>query len=486
MKKILNVHFCIGFLIIVAFSSCNKLRDPAFQQSGYPEEIEEIIISKCATAGCHNDKSYQNAGNLNLTTFTKLLDGAVNGAVVIPFSPSQSSLMQFINTYEDLGLIASPTMPLNAPKLSREEVLLVHNWIENGCPDRNGIIPFSSNADEREKIYITNQGCDIVSVVDAETRLVMRYVKVGRQDNIPESPHNIKVTDDKKFWFVCFINGNWIQKFDAIADTLVDEYAIPNGLWNVVRITKDNSKAFVSDLSSNGQIVEVNLLTKAVKKYGNGLFNNPHGIALSKNADTLYITAQYGNMIYRLIPALASNKAISLEKGVAPVTTTGLLDPHEVVLDNSYSKYFVTCQTSNEVRVMQTGVDTLLKVIPVGKYPLEMAVSKSKELLFVTCQEDTNPNPLAKGSIYVIDMKTLTVVKIIKEKFYQPHGVAIDDKRDLLYVISRNADPNGPAPHHISECGNRNGFFHVININTWQRVSPTSEVSVDPYSADVR
>jgi DNA-binding beta-propeller fold protein YncE len=135
---------------------------------------------------------------------------------------------------------------------------------------------------------------------------------------------------------------------------------------------------------------------------------------------------------------------------------------------------------------MQTGVDTLLKVIPVGKYPLEMAASKSKELLFVTCQEDTNPNPLAKGSIYVIDMKTLTVVKIIKEKFYQPHGIAIDDKRDLLYVISRNADRNGPAPHHISECGNRNGFFHVININTWQRVSPTSEVSVDPYSADVR
>ena len=135
---------------------------------------------------------------------------------------------------------------------------------------------------------------------------------------------------------------------------------------------------------------------------------------------------------------------------------------------------------------METGVYTLLKGNTVGKYPLTMAVSQSKELLCVTCQADNNPNPLAKVSIYVIDMKTLTVVKIIKEKFYQPHGVAIDDKRDLLYVISRNADPNGPAPHHISECGNRNGFFHVININTWQRVSPTSEVSVDPYSADVR
>ena len=483
MKKIYAVLFTLS-LVLISSISCNKLIDPAFEQTDYPKEIEDILVSKCATAGCHNDKSYQNAGNLNLTTYAKLLRGAVNGAVVIPYSPKQSSLMQFINTYQDVGLIAAPTMPVNGPPLSEEDVLTIQKCVAKGCPDRNGIIPFAQNADQRQKIYITNQGCDIVSVIDAETRLVMRYVKVGKLDNVTELPHNIKVTDDKKFWFVCFTNGNFIQKYDATTDSLVAEYPIPNGLWNVVRISNNNNKAFVSDLSSNGQIVEINLQTKVTKKYGDGLFNNPHGIALSKNADTLYITAQYGNMIYRLIPALASNKAISLQKGIAPVTTTGLLDPHEIILDKTFSKYFVTCQASNEVRVMQTGVDTLLKVIPVGKYPLEMAVSKNKELLFVTCQEDVNPNLQSKGSVYVIDMKTLNVVKIIKEKFYQPHGIAVDDSRNWLYVVSRNAEPNGPAPHHISECGNRNGFFHVININTWERVGPSSEISVDPYSAD--
>lgn len=479
-----------AFLLIstvgLAFQSCEKLIDPSFQQSGYPLEIEKILVDKCATSGCHNNSSYQNAGNLNLTTYSKLFEGAINGAVVVPFSPNQSSLMQFINTYDDIGLKASPTMPLNANALSREEVLKIKNWINQGSPDINGLVPFSTNAASRSKMYITNQGCDIVSVVDAETQLVMRYVKVGKQDNITELPHNIRVSEDKKYWFVCFTNGTIIQKFDAVTDTLMEEFEIGAGLWNIVKISSDTKTALVSDLSNNGKIVEINLASKSMKTYTNGLFVFPHGMAFTKSNDTIYIVAQYGNMMYRLIPSISGYKVITLQNGHAPVTTAGILDPHEIMASPDFSHYFITCQASNEVRVLQAGIDTVVKIIPVGVYPLEMAISKSKNLLFVTCQEDANPNLKAKGSVYVIDMKTLNVVKIIKEKFYQPHGIAFDDKKNYLYVISRNADPNGPAPHHISECGSRNGFFHVIDINTWQTVISGSEISVDPYSADFR
>lgn len=477
--------FFISAVSCALFYSCSKLIDPSFKESDYPKDIEEIMVNKCATAGCHNDKSYQNAGNLNLTTFKNLLKGAVNGAVVIPYSPNQSSLMQFINTYADLGLQGSPVMPLNAPPLSRDEVVTIKNWIIAGCPDANGVIPFSSNAENRHKAYITNQGCDVVSVVDAETQLVMRYVTVGKYENVVEVPHNIRLSDDKRFWYVCFVSGTYIQKFDAVSDQLVDTYEIGPGLWNIVKVTPDGKRAFVSALSANGRLVEVNLETKAVKKY-DGLFSNPHGVALSKNADTIYLTSQYGNMIYRLIPSLLQADQISIQKGALPVTTQGLLDPHEILMNKNFTQYFITCQASNEVRVMQAGADTLIKTIPVGGFPLEMALSKSKNLLFVTCQEDANPNLKSKGSVYVIDLNTLTVLKVIREKFYQPHGITFDETGNLLYVVSRNADANGPAPHHTSECGNRNGFFHVIDINTWQVVRSASEISVDPYSADFR
>lgn len=469
----------------ILFFSCNKLIDPSFKQSAYPKDIEKILVNKCATAGCHNDQSAINAAGLNLSSFAKLFEGGGSGAVVIPFSPNQSSLMQFINTYADLGLQATPTMPLNGTVLSRDEVTTVKNWITSGCPDIEGNIPFSSNADSRTKAYISNQGCDLVSVVDAETGLVMRYVKVGKLENASEVPHNIRVSPDRKYWYVCFIDGSYIQQFDAATDKLVDTYEIGSGLWNIVKISSDGKKAFASSLESNGKLVEVNLETKALKKY-DGLFVNPHGIALTKNSDTIYITAQNGNMIYRLIPSLVDVQSISLQKGVPPVTTQGILDPHEIMMNESYSKYFITCQTSNEVRVMQAGVDTLLKVIPVGATPLEMTMSKNKDLLFVTCQEDANPNLLSKGSVYVIDMNTLAVVKIIKEKFFQPHGLAVDEQRNLLYVASRNVAPGGPAPHHTSACNGNNGFFHIIDINTWQLHRPGTELSVDPYSVDFR
>ncbi len=482
-KKNIILLFAIASVL---FFSCSKLIDPSFQQSDYPEDIEKIFVNKCATSGCHNDNSYQNAGNLNLTTYAKLFEGAGNGSVVIPYSPTQSSLMQFINTYADVGLQATPTMPLNADILSRDEVLTVKNWILNGCPSRKGDIPFAENAATREKVYISNQGCDIVSVIDAETQLVMRYVKVGRLDNVIEVPHNIKVSDDKKYWYVCFVNGTFIQKFDAASDKLVDEFEIGNGLWNIVKISGDGKKAFISDLSSNGKVAEVNLNTKAVKTYAGGIFNFPHGMALSKNADTIYITAQYGNMIYRLIPSLGQKDDISIQPGAAPVTTQGLLDPHEIIMNKEFTKYFITCQNSNEVRVMSAGADTFIQAIPVGTLPLEMAMSKKKNLLFVTCQDDANPNLKSKGSVYVIDMNTLSVVKIIKEKFFQPHGICVDENRNYLYVVSRNILPEGPAPHHSSECGNRNGFFHVIDINTWKVIRQSSEISFDPYSADFR
>jgi YVTN family beta-propeller protein len=194
-------------------------------------------------------------------------------------------------------------------------------------------------------------------------------------------------------------------------------------------------------------------------------------------------------MIYRVIPSIPQIDKISIEKGKAPVTTPQLKDPHEIVMSPDFSKYFITCEASNEVVVMDAKTDTILKTIPVGIYPKAMAYSKNRNWLFVTCQEDNSilyPTLKVKGTVYVIDMNTLNVVKILDEKFYQPHGIAIDDRANKLFVVSRNAAPNGPAPHHASGCDGRNGFFHTIDLSTWKVIKRNSELSTDPYNMDIR
>lgn len=482
MRVLLSIFFALIF-----FVSCNKSCPE--ENSEFPPEVQIIFTNKCATSGCHNATSFSNAANLNMTSWNALLKGAVNGSVIIPFSPNQSSLLQFVNTHTDLGLIGLPTMPLNEAPLSRAEVLAIKHWIEDGCPNRAGEIPFSSNSATRPKAYITNQGCDLVSVIDAESRQVMRYISVGHDELQLEIPHNVKVSADGKYWYVCFANGAYFQQYDAVSDTLNKEVNISQGAWNVIKLSPDNSKALISDLTNNGRIVEVDLTTMTVTKIysGSGLFNSPHGLAFTQSADTFYATAQYGNMIYRVIPKLLQVDNLSIEKGVAPVTTLGNLEPHELAFDPSYSKLFITCQKSDEVRVFDVKGDSLLNIIPVGNYPLEMTMSVKRNLLFVTCQEDDNPvYPFFRGSVYVIDLTSKQVVRVIREKFFQPHGLMVDDKHDYLYVASRNVEPDGPAPHHASSCGGRNGFFHVIDLNNWQAVTRNAEISVDPYSVDVR
>src|SRR5690606_30121965 len=114
-----------------------------------------------------------------------------------------------------------------------------------------------------------------------------------------------------------------------------------------------------------------------------------------------------------------------------------------------------------------------------------IAMSKSKPYALITCMEDNSSNPGFRGSVYVIDYNTFETTKI-DGPFFQPHGIAVDDRNGTFYVASRNATQDGPAPHHSSSCAGRNGYYNVYDLNTLKRLPKRYEVTVEPYSADVR
>ena len=75
--------------------------------------------------------------------------------------------------------------------------------------------------------------------------------------------------------------------------------------------------------------------------------------------------------------------------------------------------------------------------------------------------------------------------KTVKTGF-QPHGIAINPNDNVLYALSRNLLTQGPAPHHTSVCGGRNGFVSFIDLNTFTELKKRVELSVDPYSIFIR
>lgn len=481
----INAFLLFGILF---WTACQK-DIPLTTNTRYPEQINTLINTRCTNEGCHNSKSAGAAGGLNLETWSALFEGGNGGAVVIPYRSDRSWLHYYTNTYEELGISLSPTMPIGDKPLTRDEVLLIKNWIDLGAPDYQGNIAFCCKP-ERAKYYVTNQGCDEVAVFDSESKLVMRYFNVGNQPGI-ESPHNLKVSPDGKYVYVLLRFGNVLQKFDAATDEHIADCFIDNADWNVVVFGQNGNIGIISDMTPMGKIRIIDLNSMSVVKTFQGL-TNPHGLYYLDNTHTLYVTSQYGNTYYKISIdpsdfSVTDFSILSLQPGTAPNTIPNTLDPHEIIFSPDHSKYFITCQASNEVRVFKTSNDSLLAVITVGTYPLEMAVSSKLPYLAVTCEETPSTLPRTKGTVQIINYNTLQTIAILDKEMFQPHGIAIDDDRNLLIVASRNQTTDGPAPHHSSDCGGRNGFISFFDLNTFEPLSKLkTEVSVDPYTVTVR
>ncbi len=502
MRQIVIFVLVVFSVTAMCCSSCKDKKPPVVEPDfgKFPDAIGKIIVSKCATAGCHNAESYHNCAGLLLDSWAHMFEGGGNGAAVVPYSPDFSPLLYFVNTDPARGTVATPTMPYdvtgqNANTLSDAEYNTLKEWIANGAPDKDGTIPFASEPDTRQKIYLTQQGCDQVAVIDARSNLVMRYIPIGTSTGNIESPHCLRISEDGMHAYVSFLNGTAIQKIDTRTDKVMSSVALGTGSWNILYLAPGDSALATSDWTSNGRVVYANtnsmVTLPGLTGSGAGAFVYPHGITSDATFDTCFITAQYGNVVYRYAPKIPHYKKISINGN--PPTTTSSGDntspnPHEIMMSPDHSKYFLTCQGTNEVRVMDAHTDAVLAAIPVGTFPQEMAISRSKQLLFVTCMEDgSNPLTGRKGSVYVININTYAVVKAIYGDFYQPHGIAVDDRNGHFFVASTNANPEGPAPHHATACGGRAGWYSVYSLNTLDPVTNTRyQVTVMPYSADTR
>lgn len=468
----------IAFLVI----TCRK-DETGSDYKGYPLEVGKILLTKCAVAGCHTDKSKDAANGLSLESWTSLFKGSRYGnTAVVPYRADLSFLMYFSNTYSDFGISNKPTMPPGQEPLSRDEMTTLRDWINAGAPARNGLIPFSPLS-EHQQLFVINQGCDNVYNVDATTGSIMRCINVGGNPNAIESPHQIAMSRDGKYFFVCFYSGSVFQKFRIADGSLAGQVNIGQGSWNSFVTSPDDSLAFVVDWQADGKIAVVNIknMTLLTSYSGSGLLQSPHGSALKNN--WLYVTSLPGNFIYKINVSDIYNPEffqLPLQPG-EPINIPPKYDPHAIHFSPDGTEYNVSCQKSNEVRFFSSVNDSLIAVVPVGKYPQHPHYSSSTDYVFCTCEEDDVTFPGKTGSVYVINYKSHTVVSKIFTG-WQPHGNMPDDMSGKVYILNRNVNPTGPAPHHSSACGGRNGNMTAIDMKTLQLVpNYKPELGADPY-----
>lgn len=443
----------------------------------YPAEISKILVTKCATAGCHNPTSKAGAAGLDLSNWDALFDGSAGGSPIIPGRSDQSFLLNFINVDSTLGPIQEPTMPydpanpLEGKPLSREEYLTVKAWIDNGAPDCNG--KKFSDDDGRDKFYVVNQSCDLLYVFDAERRRVMKAIDVGGNSIFIENPHMIRFAPDGQHYYISFVAtgvAKYFQKYRASDDAFVGQVDISIGSWNTFAFSPDSKTAYVIDFSNPGRIAIVDCENMALlDTFTPPGLTAPHGSAVSPNGVFLYVTKQLENGLLKVKLDESPPDLFDIN-----FPTAGVAKPHEIAFSPTGNFYYVTCQGTNDVKVYSS-TDIYITSIPVAADPVEMAFSTTTNYLFVTCMQG--------NSVCVIDYSNNTLIKTI-EVGYEPHGLAIDEGRNLVYVANRNtATSGGPPPHHTSLCGGRNGYLVAIDITTLELLPGFKhELSVDPYS----
>jgi DNA-binding beta-propeller fold protein YncE len=457
--------------------------------SAYPNDIGKIVLTQCAISGCHNTQSKDACASLDMSSWNNMFQGSRNGnAVVIPYTHDFSTCFLFSNIYPDLGINVPPRMPLTGNALTHDQEVTLRNWIDNGAPDRTGYVKFSDNT-SRKKFYVVNQGCDVVTVFDEQTLLPMRYVYIGGHSTL-DSPHMVRVSPDGKYWYVSFLHYPYLQRYNTSDDSYAGQVYIGDDSFNTFIISSDSQKAFCVGYDF-GYISRVNLTNMTLIDTTLGIATTMHGSMLNASNSLLYTTCSFGNFIVKLNPNdFSTYQYQTLDGSTLPITSSDL-DPHDIIMAPDGSKYFVSCQHSAEVRIMQPRPlgqrDSLLHVVslPANSLPQEFGLSPSRNMIFVTCTEDVVSFPGNRGSVYAIDLNTFIATPIFVG--FQPHGIAVDDANGLVYVANRNVNPTGPAPHHTTVCGGRNGYVTIIDMNTL-KILPNKKIELasDPYSVAVR
>lgn len=476
--------------ILFLFPSCNKnnLDDLATQ---YPKDIAKIIRKNCATSGCHNAASHQAAGGLNMESWTDLFEGSRGGSPVIPYAPAQSYLLYTINTDTALGPVFSPTMPYGEEPLSNEEYAKIWNWVFDGARNANGEERFPPDAG-RKKYYIGHQVCDNVAVIDAESRQIMRYIDVGMDPVGIEYVFDIQVTPDGSEWWVVFFGANdHISRFSTLTDEKIGDIHLGEYGWSTLTFTPDGKFGIVTgEYLSRMRVIE--LTTGAPIGPVKSFNYSTRGARVHPNRQEIYL-AEYQDasllvLAYDANGNLGTERQVDLVQGVPPAIA-GDVWPFEIQFAPDGSKYFITCTHSQEIRVLDGQTDSLLAVIPMAHVPSKMAWSSVQNKLFVACMDDQNSwsgDPTKRGAVFSVDPQNYQVSSPIYSG-YQPYSMVADDVNGVLVVTNRNADVNGPAPHHVSECEGRNGYITLIDMASLEVIDEYKpEILADPATIAIK
>ncbi|MBK8550921.1 MAG: beta-propeller fold lactonase family protein [Ignavibacteria bacterium] len=475
--------------IIVVFQSCEQDFIAPTNGTLY-SEVQKIFKTPytssnitCSTPSCH--ASENSAAGLDLTNWQNILNGSNSGTMVIPYNGFWSHMVSFLNSDTNLAPVTLDSLFPQYHKINQNDVVTIFDWINDGAKNEIGQVAFS-NVPINEKGFITNQAADLVAVIKPDTRQVIRLIPVGGIGSALNSPHYIKLSPDNNYFYVSLIGAGYVQKFDANTHSQIGVNMQAGQSPAHIEISSDGLSGYVTNFESSGSVKttrKFNTSTMTITDvFSEPRMTGPHGMALTNDGNTLYVTSEIGEYIFKINTNsfYASDTTYikaSIDPSVPPSGNgTGNFRPYQILLSPDESLLFVSCRGSNEVRVYNSSDLTQVNSIPLGSnaFPLLMKFTNDGNYLFV-CNRNNN-------TVSVINTASQTVQTTITGVGIQPHGV--DFTADGQYAFIACETQSGFDGHHPSVGSKKIGVTRVIQVSNFSLL-PNTKLEMGSFPAGI-
>lgn len=424
--------------------------------SGFSAAVLPILARSCATSGCHAAGTSAAAG-LELDSYAHVIAGSDSGEAVIPYQADRSLAIELLE-----GRAASTGVDhrASARAVGTADLAVLRDWIADGCPDDNGTAAFSNLTN---KLYVTGQGTDLISVISVDDLVVTRLIPVEPfpgGGGLGAAPHFGEVSADNSFWIVTMLNGPGLWKFDR-RDSVLAKLETTRGAVSLAVMTPNAKKAYVThyvdpEMPSPGYVSVIDLETFTLRPEIRVL-NTSHGIAIKADGSEVYV----GNFNSDHITVIDTSADTVVTHIPVSETVRGNIDSIEyrivqLAAHPTRPLIYVSCSAMNEIRVIdrerETVVDSL--AVPAGSAaPWHLKVTRDGTKLYTTNrgQEMMGGGGLRPGSVSVYSTEPFQLIaNITAPCLWLAHGIEFDASERYCFVTSENANGGYTARHPVA------------------------------------
>jgi YVTN family beta-propeller protein len=305
----------------------------------------------------------------------------------------------------------------------------------------------------------------------AITPIGWRVTPAGQQLELGERPYGLALSPSGKMLLVSNdgVGMQSLQAVDPVGGVVTSTiaYPAPQAVFLGVAFAPDGTHAYASAGGNNlvrtysisgGTLSEgASIMLKTTDSSGAAINPFPAGLAVSGDGKTLYVADNLSNALSIVDLTSGSETVVPLSPARCQIGSwgdtsngTSCLFPYAVTLSRDGRNVFISEWGQHAIAVVDTASHTLVKTITVGNHPSGMALSPTRDELYVANTDS--------DGISVVDTGSKSVTRSISLQPYSgarvgtsPNAIAVAPDGDRLYVADAGnndvtvIDVAGPA-----------------------------------------